>query len=42
MQYLGQMHDIAVSIPLGTLGGADESRLREAFYGRDEQLFSRS
>lgn len=41
MQYLGQMHDIAVSIPLGTLGRADESRLREAFYGRYEELFQR-
>ena len=41
MQYLGQMHDIAVSIPLGPLGRADESRLREAFYGRYEDLFQR-
>jgi N-methylhydantoinase A/oxoprolinase/acetone carboxylase beta subunit len=41
MQYLGQMHDIAVSIPLGRLGRADESRLREAFYGRYEELFQR-
>jgi N-methylhydantoinase A len=41
MQYLGQMHDIAVSIPLGKLGRADESRLREAFYGRYEELFQR-
>ena len=41
MQYLGQMHDIAVPIPLGTLGRADESRLREAFYGRYEELFQR-
>ncbi|HSD40567.1 MAG TPA: hydantoinase/oxoprolinase family protein, partial [Burkholderiales bacterium] len=42
MQYLGQMHDIAVSIPLGTLARADESRLREAFYGRYEELFQRA
>jgi N-methylhydantoinase A len=41
MQYLGQMHDIAVSIPLGTLARADEARLREAFYGRYEELFQR-
>jgi len=41
MQYLGQMHDIAVAIPLGTLARADESRLREAFYGRYEELFQR-
>jgi N-methylhydantoinase A len=41
MQYLGQMHDIAVPIPLGELGPADEPRLREAFYGRYQELFQR-
>jgi N-methylhydantoinase A/oxoprolinase/acetone carboxylase beta subunit len=41
MQYLGQMHDIAVSIPLGTLGRPDERRLHEAFNGRYQELFQR-
>ena len=41
MQYLGQMHDIAVSVPLGELGPADELRLRESFYGRYRDLFQR-
>lgn len=41
MQYLGQMHDIAVSIPTGTLGPPDEQRLREAFFARYKDLFQR-
>jgi N-methylhydantoinase A len=41
MQYLGQMHDIAVPIPNGTLTAKDESRLRDAFYGRYKELFER-
>lgn len=41
MQYLGQMHDIAVPIPFGVLGPADEARLREAFYARYRELFQR-
>ena len=41
MQYLGQMHDIAVSIPLGQLGPADEPRLRDGFYERYKELFQR-
>jgi N-methylhydantoinase A/oxoprolinase/acetone carboxylase beta subunit len=41
MQYLGQMHDIAVPIPNGTLTAQDEPRLRDAFYGRYKELFER-
>jgi N-methylhydantoinase A len=41
MQYLGQMHDIAVPVPNGTLSGKDEVRLREAFYSRYKDLFQR-
>ena len=41
MQYLGQMHDIAVPIPLGKFGPADEIRLREAFYAQYKELFHR-
>ena len=41
MQYVGQMHDIAVPIPTGKLGPGDETRLREAFHSRYEELFQR-
>lgn len=41
MQYLGQMHDIAVPLPSGRLTAADETRLREAFYARYKELFER-
>lgn len=41
MQYLGQMHDIAVPIPLGKLGPTDELRLQEAFYAQYKELFRR-
>jgi N-methylhydantoinase A len=41
MQYLGQMHDIAVPIPDGALGPSDEPRLRAAFYDRYKELFQR-
>jgi N-methylhydantoinase A len=41
MQYLGQMHDIAVTLPNGNLANGDEARLREAFYARYKQLFER-
>ena len=41
MQYLGQMHDIAVPLPNGPLAAADEARLRHAFYGRYKDLFER-
>jgi N-methylhydantoinase A len=42
MQYLGQMHDIAVPVPNGSLGAPDEARLREAFHGRYKELFQRA
>lgn len=42
MQYLGQMHDIAVPLPNGHLAEADEARLREAFYSRYKELFERA
>jgi N-methylhydantoinase A len=41
MQYLGQMHDIAVPIPNGALAAKDEARLRDAFYARYRELFER-
>ena len=41
MQYLGQMHDIAVPVPLGDLGPSDESPLRDAFYAQYKELFHR-
>jgi N-methylhydantoinase A len=41
MQYVGQMHDIAVPIPDGALGPSDEPRLRAAFYDRYKDLFQR-
>ncbi|MEO7403633.1 MAG: hypothetical protein ABIU95_08200, partial [Burkholderiales bacterium] len=41
MQYLGQMHDIAVPVPLGELVAHDESKLREAFYDRYREMFER-
>ena len=41
MQYLGQMHDIAVPIPNGALTAKDEPRLRDAFYARYKELFER-
>ena len=42
MQYVGQMHDIAVPIPSGRLRGADEERLRDAFDRRYRALFQRT
>ena len=42
MQYVGQMHDIAVPIPNGTLSKMDEERLREAFFTRYRDLFQRA
>jgi N-methylhydantoinase A len=41
MQYLGQMHDIVVPVPVGRLGPDDEPRLRAAFYDRYRDLFQR-
>jgi N-methylhydantoinase A len=41
MQYLGQMHDIAVPLPNGRLTQTDEARLRDAFYARYKELFER-
>jgi len=41
MQYLGQMHDIPVPIPLGKLGPDNEIHLREAFYAQYKELFHR-
>ena len=42
MQYVGQMHDIAVPIPSGRLRAADEERLRDAFDRRYRALFQRT
>jgi N-methylhydantoinase A len=42
MQYVGQMHDIAVAVPLGALGQADAGPLREAFQTRYAELFTRT
>ena len=42
MQYVGQMHDISVSIPNGRLTKNDEERLREAFFTRYRDLFQRA
>ena len=42
MQYIGQMHDVSVQIPNGTLGERDEARLREAFFARYRDLFQRA
>lgn len=42
MQYIGQMHDVSVSIPNGQLGKRDEERLREAFFARYRDLFQRA
>ena len=41
MQYVGQMHDIAVNVPSGRLRPADEDGLRQAFYVRYRELFQR-
>jgi len=41
MQYVGQMHDIAVPLPAGKLAAGDEARLREAFHARYKELFER-
>jgi N-methylhydantoinase A len=41
MQYLGQMHDIVVPVPIGLLAASDEERLRQAFYLRYKDLFQR-
>jgi N-methylhydantoinase A len=41
MQYLGQMHDIAVPIGAGALGPPDDRELRDAFYERYKELFQR-
>ena len=42
MQYVGQMHDISVPIPNGTLTKNDEERLHEAFFTRYRDLFQRA
>ncbi|MBV8165724.1 MAG: hydantoinase/oxoprolinase family protein, partial [Alphaproteobacteria bacterium] len=42
MQYVGQMHDIAVPVPAGVLGPADAARLRDAFQARYGELFQRT
>ena len=41
MQYVGQMHDIAVPVPPGRFGPGDEVRFREAFDRRYQELFQR-
>ncbi|HWI77968.1 MAG TPA: hydantoinase/oxoprolinase family protein [Ramlibacter sp.] len=41
MQYLGQMHDIAVPVPGGQLGPNDGPRLLQAFYDQYKGLFQR-
>jgi N-methylhydantoinase A/oxoprolinase/acetone carboxylase beta subunit len=41
MQYVGQMHDIAVSVPNGALAAHHETALRDAFYARYRELFQR-
>jgi N-methylhydantoinase A len=41
MQYLGQMHDIAVPVPAGQLGPDDGPRLLQAFYDQYKGLFQR-
>jgi len=42
MQYVGQMHDIAVPVPPGVLGSADGPRLHAAFRARYGELFQRT
>jgi N-methylhydantoinase A len=42
MQYVGQMHDIAVPVPTGPLSEADYETLRQAFFARYRDLFQRA
>ena len=42
MQYVGQMHDIAVPLPLGRLVATDAVTLRDAFDRRYHELFQRT
>ena len=42
MQYVGQMHDISVPLPGGTLAEGDGPALRAAFFARYRDLFHRT
>jgi N-methylhydantoinase A/oxoprolinase/acetone carboxylase beta subunit len=42
MQYVGQMHDIAVALPPGPLTEADAPALKQAFFDRYRDLFHRT
>jgi len=42
MQYVGQMHDIAVPLPAAALEAGDGAALRQAFFARYRELFHRT